>query len=80
MSTQKPKEMRARLSDGGSQTACEVRAAAQRYGVPLDDEQIAYIAGCVDALRESAARIREHERNDEPAFGFRHPPGPSVGQ
>lgn len=58
----------------GNETVAEVAAAAKRHGLPLDANQITYIAGCVEALRVSAARIRQQDRNDEPAFGFRHPP------
>lgn len=57
----------------------EVAAAARRHGIPFDQEQMTYVAGCVAALRVSAARIRQQERNDEPAFGFRHPPTPTDG-
>lgn len=66
--------MEADKSDVGAETVAEVTAAARRYGIPFEREQIVYIAGCVEALRVSAARIRQQERNDEPAFGFRHPP------
>lgn len=63
-------------TNGNGDTVAEVAAAARRYGVPFDRDQIAYVAGCVDALRVSAARIRQQQRNDEPAFGYRHPPPP----
>jgi hypothetical protein len=54
----------------------KVAREASRLGVPLTLEQIESVAGSVDALKVSAARLRSQERNDEPAFGFRSPPSP----
>lgn len=52
----------------------KVSREASRLGVPLTLEQIQSVAGSVDALEVSAARLRRQERNDEPAFGYRSPP------
>ena len=53
----------------------EVEALAAAKSLPLTDTQIVQIVGSVSAIRESAARLRAGLlRNDEPAFGFRHPP------
>jgi hypothetical protein len=55
----------------------EISEAAQAVGLSFTEAQIAKIAGAVIQLRESAARVRtDLSRNDEPAFGFRHPPAP----
>lgn len=61
---------------GGGDVIAEVSREALRLGVPFTPEQIKYVAGCVEALRVSAARVRRQERNDEPAFGYRSPPSP----
>ena len=61
---------------GGGEAIAEVSREALRLGIHFTPEQITYVAGCVEALRVSAARVRRHERNDEPAFGYRSPPIP----
>ncbi len=60
----------------GAEVIAEVSREASRLGIPFTPEQIKYVAGCVEALRVSAARLRRQERNDEPAFGYRSPPRP----
>ncbi|MDB5533676.1 MAG: hypothetical protein JWO28_1991 [Hyphomicrobiales bacterium] len=53
----------------------DIRAAARHFNLPFTESQIARIHKAVLSLEDSAARLREGlHRNDEPAFGFRHPP------
>jgi hypothetical protein len=59
----------------------EVRALAAAKRLPLTDAQIAKVHGSVQVMRECAGRLRAGlHRNDEPAFGFRHPQMPTVGK
>ena len=59
-----------------AEMVAKVAQEASRLGVSLTLEQIKSVAGSVDKLKISAARLRRQERNDEPAFGFRSPPIP----
>ncbi len=52
----------------------DVRALAAEKSLPLTDAQISHIADAASMLKQCAARLRTAlHRNDEPAFGFRHP-------
>jgi hypothetical protein len=52
----------------------EIRARAEAISLSLTDAESVKIGNAVASLRQSAARVREGlSRNDEPAFGFRHP-------
>ena len=65
-------------TDPGASLQTEIGDAARAAGLPFTDAQLGKIASTVAKLRESAARLRTGlTRNDEPAFGFRHPPVPS---
>ena len=58
----------------GKNIRAEVEALAAEKGLPLTETQIMQVVGSVSAIRKSAARLRDGlHRNDEPAFGFRHP-------
>jgi len=58
-------------------TQADISEAAKAVCLSFTDVQIGKIAGAVIQLRESAARVRaDLSRNDEPAFGFCHPPAP----
>lgn len=55
-------------------TAEEVRALAAAKKIPLTEAQIAHVRGAAQTMRECAERLRIGlHRNDEPAFGYRHP-------
>ena len=55
-------------------TLAEIRAAAERAGLPLTAAQIEKVHVAVVSMRESAARLRQGlALTDEPAFGFVHP-------
>ena len=59
-----------------STTVEEIRAAAERLGLPFSDSQITRTHKSVLSIEDSAARLRQGlHRNDEPAFGYRHPAG-----
>jgi hypothetical protein len=59
-----------------STTLEDIRATAQRLGLPFNESQITRIHKAVLSIEDSAARMRQGlQRNDEPAFGFRLPAG-----
>jgi hypothetical protein len=59
-----------------STTVEDIRAAAERLRLPLSDSEITRTHKEVLSIEDSAARLRQGlHRNDEPAFGFRHPAG-----
>jgi len=59
-----------------STTLDDIRIAAQRLGLPLNENQLTRVHKAVLSIEESAARLRPGlHRNDEPAFGARLPTG-----
>jgi hypothetical protein len=55
-------------------TLDDVRALAAAKKVPLSEAQMAHVRGAAQSLKDCAARLRAGlHRNDEPAFGYRHP-------
>jgi hypothetical protein len=59
-----------------STTLEDIRATAERMGLPFDETQLTRIHRAVLSIEDSAARLRQGlQRNDEPAFGFRAPSG-----
>jgi hypothetical protein len=59
-----------------STTLDDIRIAAQRLGLPLNESQLTRVHKAVLSMEESAARLRQGlHRNDEPAFGARLPGG-----
>ena len=59
-----------------STTLDDIRIAAQRLGLPLNENQLTRIHKAVLSMEDSAARLRQGLHcNDEPAFGARLPGG-----
>jgi hypothetical protein len=57
-------------------TLDDIRITAKRLGLPFSETELAKIHRAVLSVEDSAARLRQGlNRNDEPAFGARLPPG-----